>query len=162
MSKTDDIITDIEKAEGNGTVTNNPNDKGGRTQYGISEQSNPQAWVDGKVTEAEAREIYYNKYVKFPKFDQITNFNLQAQLIDFGVTSGSFVAIQKLQNILMVPVDGILGPTTFTVLAATDQIKINNELVKARIRMICQIVKKNPSQLEFLLGWCDRALSFLR
>jgi len=163
MTNLDKIIDDILIKEGGDTVTNNPNDGGGRTQFGISEKSNPLAWQDGVVTEAEAREIYLNKYVKGPGFDKITDPYLQTQLVDFGVNSGPFIAIQKLQRILrMNDIDGILGPETLAVLIGNPPKDINNYLVASRIQMIASIVSKNPSQIKFLVGWISRALSFMR
>lgn len=156
----DDIITEIEVEEGGAKVTVNPTDRGGRTQYGIAEASNPAAWADGVVTEQEARAIYLKKYVEVPGFDTIPP-PLQVQLIDFGVNSGPMIAIMKLQTILGVPSDGVLGPGTRAALAKADIMKVNNLLVAARIRMIGQIVKKTPSQLTFLGGWLDRSLEFL-
>src|SRR3990167_7239755 len=78
-------ITDVVRREGGETATNDPNDAGGRTQYGIAERSNPDAWKDGVVTEAEAREIYLKKYVILPKFNLVQDPTLMSQLIDFGV-----------------------------------------------------------------------------
>lgn len=157
-TEVDKVITQVEITEGGEKVTVDPTDKGGRTQYGISEKSNPKAWEDGVVTEKEAREIYYNKYVKGPKFDLITYLPLQAQLIDYGVNSGPAIAVSKLQGLVGAKVDGVLGPDTLSKL--TDPVKINKLLVGERIRMICKIVQKDPSQLKYLLGWCDRALQF--
>ena len=51
----DRIIDNVIAAEGGSTATNDPADGGGRTQYGISERANPEAWADGKVTAEEAR-----------------------------------------------------------------------------------------------------------
>lgn len=157
-----DVIDDVIAREGGGKVTNNPIDKGGRTQYGISERSNPEAWADGKVTADEARAIYIRKYVEGPGFDKITDPQLRNQLIDFGVNSGPAVAIQKLQAIVGVTTDGVVGPDTLAALSKLHPDDVCNSLVAARIRMICKIVQKNPSQLQFLLGWCDRALQFLQ
>jgi lysozyme family protein len=162
MSKVDDIITDIIKREGGDIVTNTPGDVGGRTQYGISETSNPQAWVDNKVTEAEAREIYLKKYVNGPGFDKIVDPQLQAQLVDFGVTSGPQLAIMKLQECIGADGDGVLGPQTLQLIEGIYVPDINNRLVSARVKMIGKIVTKNPSQLKFLNGWVNRALEFLR
>ena len=159
MPTTDDIITEIIRKEGD--PTNDPNDSGGRTQFGISETANPEAWADGHVTEAEAREIYERKYVIGPRFDQIPDVYLRAQLIDFGVNSGPAVAIMKLQEILHVTVDGWIGPETLGALTQVHPEAVNNELVKSRVMMICRIVQKNPSQLRYLLGWAKRALEFL-
>lgn len=158
---TKDIIDHVIVAEGVSKVTNNPADGGGRTQYGISEKSNPQAWLDGKVTEEEARAIYEQKYVKTPHFDQIPDPRLQAQLVDYGVTSGPYIATTKLQTLLQVTPDGQLGPETLEAVKLYEARALNNALVGERIKMICKIVQKNPSQLQFLLGWANRALEFI-
>lgn len=158
----DDIITDIEHREGDGAVTNDPADGGGRTQWGISEKTNPAAWADGKVTEAEARAIYESKFLVGPGFDRIPDAGLRAQLVDYGVNSGPAIAIQKLQAIIGVAPDGALGAATLAALGTQDVRTVNNALVAARIRMIGRLVQKTPTQLKFLSGWLDRALQFLR
>jgi lysozyme family protein len=154
-----DIIDDLLKREGG--LVDNPADKGGRTAYGISEKANPQAWADGKVTSEEAKALYTKKYIQGPGFDKLPDDKLRTQLIDFGVNSGPGIAIIRLQEIIGVETDGVLGPHTVAALSKFNSDAVNNALVIARIRMICRIVKKNPSQLAFLLGWIDRALSFL-
>ena len=162
MTKIDDVITQVIKDEGGSKVTNDPSDKGGRTQFGIAEKSNPQAWKDGKVTEDEAREIYLRKYVNGPKFNQITHPTLQAQLIDYGVTSGPAIATMKLQGILGSTPDGVLGPKTLDHLSKVKDLNwVNNQLVGERVKMICKIVVKDPSQLKYLSGWIHRCCEFL-
>lgn len=159
MPSISDVITNVITREGK--PTNDPVDAGGRTAYGISEHANPDAWADGHVTEEEARAIYHRKYVISPGFDQIADTQLQAQLIDYGVTSGPAVAIQKLQEILHVTVDGVLGPETLGALKTVHAEDANNLLVAARVRMIGKIVSKYPAQLKFVNGWLNRALEFL-
>ena len=127
----EDIITDVLKREGN--ATNDPDDHGKRTQYGISERANPEAWADGHVTEAEAREIYERKYVRGPRFDSIKDPQLQAQLIDFGVVSGPSIAIMKLQEAVHVTVDGVIGPETLGAIARLHPDEVNLELVKEHL-----------------------------
>lgn len=161
MPNVDDIITDVLELEGS-KETNDPRDTGGRTKYGISEKHNPEAWADNKVTEEEAREIYERKYVKGPGFDKIKDFQLRAQLVDFGVNSGPAVAIMRLQEILRVPADGILGPQTLTALDTIHPEEVNTLLAIKRALMIGRIVAKNVSQARFLVGWLDRALSFIK
>lgn len=162
MSTIDDIITAVIKREGGAASTNHPADGGGRTQYGIAERSHPQAWLDDKVTEEEARAIYKKRYVEGPGFAAIPDAHLMAQLVDFGVNSGPAVAITKLQKVLGVKEDGILGPATQAALALRDSRQINNELMCERIRMIGRIVSKNKSQAVFINGWLSRACEFLR
>lgn len=163
MSKTTEkIVSDImhrEDRTGTGVVTI---DKGGRTQFGISERANPEAWADNKVTEEEAREIYERKYVRTPKFDLIPDDALRAQLVDFGVNSGPMVAIMKLQQIVGADVDGVIGPDTLKRLAVQDPVRVGQLLVAERIRLIGRVVMRDPkTQLQNLVGWLNRALEFL-
>lgn len=161
MAMAKDIIGDILKREGSGIVSNDPLDKGGRTQYGISERSNPEAWVDNHVTEAEARAIYETKYLHNTHIDQINDLNLRAQLLDWTVNSGPYVAIAGLQRILALPEDGILGPKTLGLVNKADAKLLGNLLVAERVKMIGRVVVRNPSQLKFISGWLNRALEFL-
>ena len=154
-----DPIDTVLKNEGG--VVNDPQDKGGLTAFGISQSANPEAFASGLPTEDQARAIYQAKYVVGPHFDLITDNQLRTQLIDFGVNSGPSVAIQKLQALLGLPQDGVLGPQTLAAVATHHAEDLNNGLVVARVKMIGKIVTNNSSQLKFLNGWLDRALQFL-
>ena len=161
MSKSiEEILTEVIKREGE--ATNDSQDGGGRTEFGISERANPEAWADGKVTEAEARAIYETKYVKTPHFDLVQDAKLREQLIDYGVNSGPQLAVMELQKALgNVDVDGVLGPQTLATLDGIYVPSINNRLVIQRVKMFGRIVKKDPSQLKYLNGWLNRALEFI-
>lgn len=159
---TDKIVNDVmhrEDRTGSGVVTV---DTGGRTQYGVSERANPEAWADNKVTEEEAREIYERKYVRTPKFHLIPYPELRAQLVDFGVNSGPMIAIMKLQQIIGADVDGVIGPDTLGRLAVQDVTRVGQLLVGERLKLIGRVVTKDPkNQLRNLNGWINRALEFL-
>lgn len=159
---TDRIVDDVMRREDrtlSGVVTV---DTGGRTQFGISERANPDAWADNKVTEEEAREIYERKYVRTPKFHLIPDEALRAQLVDFGVNSGPMVAIMKLQQIIGADVDGTIGPDTLGRLSTQDIARVRIRLVAERIKLIGRVVTKDPkNQLTNLNGWLNRALEFL-
>lgn len=163
--ETNDIVDKIlhrEDATGTGKVTNNPADKGGRTAWGISERSNPEAWEDGKVTRDEAASIYERKYVKGPGFDRIADVKLREILVDFGVTSGPHLAIMKLQGLLKVDVDGVLGPKTLAAIEAYPEIRrLINKLAVERIKMSGRVVRKDPTQLEWINGWLERFGNFI-
>ena len=163
MPNLDDVITDVLEREGRNTRTDHAHDHGGRTQYGVSERSHPTAWADNEVTEQEAREIFLSKYVVYPGYHRIppSHEKIQAQLIDFAVLSGPYIATEKLQAILNVKVDGLFGPKSLAALIAADPRTINNQLAIERTKMVCRIVKKNPTQLTWLNGWVDRAVSFI-
>jgi len=155
-----DVIGDVIRREG--PETDDPADAGGRTKYGISEAANPDLWKDGPPTEAQSRARYEQRYIQGPGFDKIQDAQLRTQLIDFGVNSGPMVAIQKLQGILHVDVDGVLGPQTLGALAMMHADDANTALVVARVKMIGKIVTKNPTQLKFLNGWLNRSLEWLK
>lgn len=113
------------------------------------------------VATKEAQASFYAKYVEAPGFDKITNRVLQHQLVDFGVNSGPFLAIQRLQEALGTEIDGKLGPKTLDILSNADPRTINNLIVAERVKLLCKICVKTPSQLKFLAGWVTRALEFL-
>lgn len=154
-----DIIDGVILREGGSKMTNDPADGGGRTRFGISERAHPEAWADGDVTEAEARDIYMRKYVVGPGFDKVQE-PLRSQLVDFGVNSGPTLAIEKLQEVLKVKIDGDLGPITLAAIEASDVRSLCNRLAKARVKMLARIVSRKPSQARFIVGWIDRALQF--
>lgn len=167
----DSVIDAVIQREGGSKATNDPLDPGGRTQYGISERANPEAWKDGQVTAQEAREIFLSKYVVWPKFHTIPSSHkwTQEQLIDFGVHSGPMPAVMKLQECLneagadpKLKVDGDFGVKTLEALLGLDDRSINNLLVAARIRLVGRIVQRNPNQLNKLSGFLTRALGFLK
>lgn len=153
-----DLIDEIILREGGSKSTDIKQDKGGRTQYGISEKSNPIPWKDGKVTYDEAREIYSRKYIK--PFILIQDHPCFKQAVDFGVTSGPALVVQKIQEIVGAEVDGYLGPDTERMVLEFNG-DLNLELCKSRLKMIGRIVSKNPSQIIFLNGWINRSLEFI-
>lgn len=167
----DQIINRETGGAPNGAPHNDPADKGGRTQYGISEKANPEAWKDGHVTYGEARSIYQAIYITAQHFDSIKDVNLQHAVVDFGVTSGPDTAAKLLQQILGVAIDGKIGPAT---LKAIDEypagtlfgvpvpgsVLLNLAFRDARIMFYGTLAKKAPKDLKFLLGWLRRAMEF--
>lgn len=142
-------------------MTNDPSDGGGRTQFGISERANPEAWADDRVTEEEAREIYARKYFTGPGFNRLKDRRLQHLLVDWGVTSGPYIVIQYLQRAVGTKDDGVLGPKTAAAANEANQVRLINRLVIDRVKMTGRIVNRNPSQARFLNGWLNRILEFL-
>ena len=151
-----DIVEGIIKREGG--HTNDPQDRGGETIFGISKKSNPEAWKNGPPTKEQAIEIYTRKYIK--PFKGLEGSNCFEQAVDFGVTSGPTLVIRKIQEIVGAEVDGVIGGETLTKVSAFGK-DLNLELAKARIKMIGRLVSKDISQVRFLNGWLNRSLEFL-
>jgi lysozyme family protein len=153
-----DFLDDEIRREGG--LTNDPTDKGGLTNFGISQRANPDIDV-AHLTHEGARAIYIRKYIDGPGFGQLAPSRLRDQLIDFGITSGPHLAITKLQLVLGVEADGVLGPATMAALRIRDSRIVNNQLLAKRVQMIADLVAKAPAQVKFVRGWISRALDFL-
>lgn len=84
-----------------GGYTNHPNDRGGKTNYGVT-QDTYNAWrkmnnlppgsVKTDLTKDEARNIYYNMYWKESGADKYTDPRDAMALFDMAVTSSPYEA----------------------------------------------------------------------
>jgi lysozyme family protein len=164
-----DFIDEIIKREG--AETNDPDDSGGHTKYGISEKAHPEAWQDGDVSYAEARGIYKQEYVLAEHFEQIPDLWLQHQVVDFGVPHGADTAARLLQQLVGVGVDGNIGAKTLEAIAAYPGgtlfgvpvpgiVLLNMAFRDARVLYDATIAKRRPKDLKYLLGWIRRAQEF--
>ena len=143
-----------------GGFVDNPADRGGPTAWGISKKWNPEAWANGPPTKEQAAQIYQDRYIDQPGFSKIGHGGLRDFLVDYGVNSGPAVAVQKLQRVLGVPVDGKLGPETLVALSHRQPDTLLNQLVDERLKTLVRLVQSKPNQLQFLYGWVTRVLSF--
>lgn len=165
--------------ENEGGYVNHKDDRGGATNFGItravySEYLGHEASIDEvkNMTEAEAREIYENRYLVGPRIDWFEE-PLRTHVLDIAVNSGPATAIRMVQKLVNMagfyedePIaeDGIMGPTTLEcVNNAVNAMGnyFNNALVEERIKFYDAIVERRPSQAVFINGWHNRANSFL-
>lgn len=162
---TDELIDGIIAREGG--FSQDGSDRGGATKFGITAADlgawrhlgRPASRAEVKALAIdEARTIYRRQYVQ--PFLSVPFDELRAQLVDFGVLSGTATAIRALQGVLGVPVDGLFGPRTQAALVAHDWRLVNAALVGARCRLLEGIVDRDATQLVFLHGWMRRAVSF--
>jgi lysozyme family protein len=160
-------IIDLVLANEGGYI-NNPSDKGGSTNYGITIDT-LSAWRHRPCTDqdvrdmpvSEARDIYTCKYIITPNFDKIQDIRLRAALVDYGVLFGPLRATQSLQAVLKMPQDGILGANTLAAANGGDWRFIINQLSCARISYHADRVTKDHTQIVFLKGWLSRAMSYI-
>ena len=172
----DQVITDVMKAEGWDTYTNDPTDAGKETRWGITLASARALGYAGPIKdlpEAVARAIYRKRYVDEPRFADVFAIepNVGAELIDTGVNMGTAVASTFLQRWLNgfndtgsrygdLHVDGRIGAVTLDALRAflrwrgpqgiTALLRGLNGVQAARY---LDITESNPSQRKYLLGW---------
>lgn len=173
-------IDHILRVEG-AAYTNHPSDRGGPTKYGITlatlsrVRGRTMTAADvQRLTEKEARDIYYQQYVLAPNFDDVRTAKIALELIDSGVNVGPGLAARWLQRSLNLlnrkaqdfadlVVDGDIGPATLRALdryltlrggAGTD-----GELVLFRLLNTFQgmhyitITEGRELNEDFLFGW---------
>jgi lysozyme family protein len=141
-----------------GGFTNNPNDRGGPTKYGITQADMPSRNII-EITVDDAITYYKEHYIK-PLYAQINNQALGEKLVDMGVLFGVGTAVKLLQislssGIAVAP-DGAFGPNT---LAAVNE---NGNVDAYRIVLYnhaMDVVNRNPNDAAFLQGWTNRIQS---
>ncbi len=168
-----DMICGVISREGG--YTDNPKDKGGATNFGIT-QKTLSTYLSRPVTKDEIRvlskdlayEIYEKNYFVVPRLNTLPD-SVQCQALDICVNSGQRTSIRLIQRVINkagfgpIPEDGVLGPTTRakTFQCDNDMGKFfPNALVDERIIFYKKIVASDDSQAGFLDGWINRAESF--
>ena len=159
-----------------GGYSNNPNDHGGPTKYGIT-QGTLRNWLkrparveDVKnLTEAEAREIYETNYLTGPRISTLPE-PPQTQVLDIAVNRGPRRAIKMVQHVCNLagfgPIDedGVIGPQTrSTIIKAVAAMGpyFRNALVEERVKFYEEIIANDSDQEVFRKGWMARANRFL-
>ena len=164
-----DFLDALIEREGGSKFTNDPADAGGRTIYGISERANPDLWVNGPPTYAQARQRYIERYVM--PFTGIKDISLLEQLVDWGVTSGPQTVIRILQQLVGARTDGTIGPLTLNRVGTypdgalfghpvPGRVLLNQAVRDARIMHYAGVTKARPTNLKFILGWLRRTMGF--
>lgn len=136
-----------------GGFVDHPKDPGGRTIYGISERSHPEAWANGAPTLDQAKKIYFNGYWK-PCRCQDLALPLALMVFDYAVNSGPRRAVQDLQKLLGVVADGVIGPRT---IAAANAADLKNLIANYSVmRLMFLFGLSNFS--TFGRGWVNRVI----
>ncbi len=159
-----------------GAYSNNPNDSGGETMWGITIAVARAFGYDGPMRDmpqSTAREIYRQRYWLQPRFNEIGNVSLRIaeQLFDIGVNMGQSVAAKFLQRALNVlnrqgkdfpdiTADGAIGNMTIAAMKAyVAKRGAEGELVLMRmvnsqnsVRRI-EIAEAKVQNEEFMHGW---------
>jgi len=138
-------------------------DKGGRTSWGISERTHPDAWVNGPPSRAAAFLIYQTEY--FEPFRKLWSGGLDnrivACLVDDAVMRGVSDAIKRFQWVLHEALDGIIGPNTTRTAISWPPSRLLKAYVIERAVRLARVVERDHTQATNVVGWIRRALSFL-
>lgn len=111
-----------------GGFSDNPNDKGGATMKGVTLATFRQVFGSWKtvndlknITDEQWHTIYKKYYWDRWKADQIYSQSIANLLVDWVWASGKY-GITKVQQMLGVAVDGIVGPKTLDALNSLDHL----------------------------------------
>jgi lysozyme family protein len=149
--------------QGTGGYTNDPNDPGGETKWGVSKKAHPEIDIKNLTLE-KAREVAYANYWKPLRLDEIKSDFMAAELFDTayncGVGTAALVA-QRALNFLGEDLaqDGILGPKTIARLnfwSDKDPVTLFKCLNGFQFVYYVQCVKSNPAQMKYSRGWMKR------
>lgn len=167
-----------------GGYVNDPDDRGGETNYGITyntlNNAKNKGWIPFNVTiqniQLEHAKIIYKKgYWDVVQADSLPH-PLDLIMFDSAVNHGPGAAVKLLQkslNALLryteLKVDGIIGPLTlraindYVGLGSTPGTPPNSnirylciDVLLNRVELYSSIVNSNKSQEKFLKGWLNR------
>lgn len=165
-----------------GGYTNHPNDRGGPTIWGITEQVARAFGYRGDMREmarSVAVDIYTKRYWTQPRLDEIAVLSdaIAEELLDTGVNMGSATAGKFLQRALNVlnrggtaypdlTVDGGIGKVTAEALrvflesrgAAGETVLLRMLNAQQSVRYM-EIAESNPTQEVFVFGWQQARVS---
>lgn len=152
--------------EEEGGWSNNVNDSGGKTMFGVT-QATYDAYKLHKglatqpvnlITHEEARDLYDTMYWRTAYCDKLP-WPISYLTFDAAVNSGPSRSVKWTQAGLGVSADGAVGPGTLAAAStavSTGDAKTILSIVDQRVQFLCNIVKNQPTQLTFLLGWWRR------
>jgi lysozyme family protein len=169
------LLESLLKVEGG--YTNNPADRGGETNFGITEavaRANGYTGAMRQLPRETAKAIYRSIYWDRPNFDEVAKRapRVAAELFDTGVNMGPAVAATFLQRSLTalnrgasdypdLVADGRLGPATLNALSSFIRIRgysMGEEVLLHALDALqgeryIRLAETNPKQETFLFGW---------
>lgn len=151
-----------------GGFVNDPHDRGGATNRGVTIATWRQVGYDkngdGKIDVTDLKLItaddaknrvmkphYWDRY----QADRIKSQSVANIVVDWVWASGAH-GITKVQQLLGVKVDGIVGEKTLAAINAQAPRQLFDKIKAARVAFIEGIVARNPSQRRFRKGWLTR------
>ena len=145
-----------------GGFSNDVNDRGGPTKYGITIQT--LARYRNKITSItdvknltldDAKKIYKEWYWNPNRLDEVTSGTIATCIFDVGVNMGVGTAAKFAQEIVNVEMDGKIGPISIKAINAYNELAF---VCCMRIEMLAKyrsIVQLDSSQSVFMNGWTN-------
>ena len=154
-----DYIFEVE-----GGYTNDENDRGGATNFGITHyDAKKYLGYTGDMQDfkkSDAEKIYEKVYYRGNHIDKITDDRVALSIFDWAVNSGG-KGIKKAQIVANkfganLIIDGIIGNKTLEAINAIDPEVFLKEYHEMQRTFYKNLAAKDPSQEGFLKGWLNR------
>lgn len=135
-----------------GGCGNHPNDSGGYTCYGISQNNNPEIDVRN-ITRADAENIAHRKYYAQYGIDKLPDY-IRSDVFTFGWASGPVTAIRNLCRVLGMPERNSIDSE---IVMATENYNgdLHNDYLDAMQQYFIKCASKTGQDV-FLTGWMNR------
>lgn len=164
MAKAELLVPKILRWEGG--FVNDPDDAGGATNKGVTIATFRKFYgADAtvaqlqKITDQQWLHIFRVGYWEKFRADEIEDQSIANICVDWLYNSG-IVAIKRVQKIVGVEDDGIVGAKTIAAINKREADPLFYQIRAARIAFVETIARNKPSQRKFLQGWKNRILSF--
>lgn len=138
----------------NGGQTNQHNDKGGLTRFGLSQKYNPEIDVT-KLTLESAVAHYYKKYYLTPRINLLPHY-IQPAVFGAYVNAGVDESIKFLQISAGAAADGVIGSQTISHVAGRTPSALLADFLSRRGADYSLTAASDCSQSGYLRGWLRR------
>lgn len=133
-----------------GALSDDPNDPGGLTKYGISQRSYPNVDIKA-LTLDEAKSIYKRDYWNAVQMEHLPE-GIRFDLFDMAVNSGVSQAVKTLQRAVGAGEDGKLGPVTIAAVRDFSEAQVVARFNGARLMFMTDLM----TWQHFGKGWARR------
>jgi lysozyme family protein len=148
-----------------GGYTNDPIDPGGETNFGITQRAWAKFRASNKTLPASVKDLdlhhakafYLSNYWIPLACDVINSQPMADALFSFAVNQGQGRAVKRLQGILGVNQDGVMGPNTIEAINKQIGDELCNKFCDETKKYYANLIKKRPSLAKFENGWNNRA-----
>jgi lysozyme family protein len=146
--------------EHEGGYTNDPEDIGGKTRFGVSKRSHPDVDIE-HLTLEHAKQIYKKEYWDSIRLDEINDQTIANKVFDIGVNIGTRriigllqSAINMAQSVIRLVVDGRMGDKTIA--ACND---CHPQVLMSFLKPIIINYYRSLDRPKYIKGWINRASS---